>query len=57
MEGKRYEAVKVVALDGKRWWRVFDLKEKKYSGLHCFGKYRTKRACETDIYLHEKGVI
>lgn len=53
----RYEAVKVKALDGKTWWRVFDLVEKKFSGLLCFGKYKTKKECNTAIYLREKGII
>ena len=44
-----FEARKRTALDGKTWWVVFDVDKQKYSTLLCFGKYKTKRACNIAI--------
>ena len=43
------EARKRAALDGKIWWCVFDTENMKWSTLVCFGKYKTKKACQYAI--------
>lgn len=40
---------KRTAIDGKIWWVVYDTGLQKYSTLVCFGKYRTKSACQIAI--------
>lgn len=51
---KRFEPTKRTALDGKRWWVVYDRKENKYSTYTCHGKYKTKWECQFFIDLYEK---
>ena len=49
------EPRKRTALDGKSWWRVFDVDSMKWSTLVCFGKYRTKRDCQYAIDRHTEN--
>ena len=42
-------ARKRTALDGKTWWCVFDTNKMKWSTLICFGKYKTKKDCQSAI--------
>lgn len=37
------------ALDGKLWWCVYDTKRKEFCRLFCFGKYKTRKACQSQI--------
>lgn len=46
---KRYIPIKRTALDGKVWWLVYDIIEKKYSTFICHGRYKTKKECEARI--------
>ena len=50
----RFSTRKRTALDGRSWWCVFDNKENKFSTYTCFGKYKTKTACEKAIQFYEK---
>lgn len=50
----RFSAVKRTALDGKKWWCVFDNKEYKFSTYTCFGKYKKKSDCENAILIYKK---
>jgi hypothetical protein len=53
-----FEARKRTALDGKTWWVVFDVNKQKYSTLLCFGKYKTKKACNIAIqYAIGKNLV
>ena len=45
----RFIPTKRIAMDGKSWWVVYDLKQSRYSTYNCFGKYKTKCACQSDI--------
>lgn len=45
----RFIPTQRVAIDGKSWWVVYDLKQSRYSTYTCFGKYKTKRECQSDI--------
>ena len=49
MNTKDFTPVQRKAADGKVWWVVYDVKQKKFSSLTCFGKYKTKKACQFDI--------
>ena len=49
MNTKDFTPVQREAVDGKAWWVVYDMKQKKFSTLTCFGKYETKKACQFDI--------
>lgn len=40
---------KRTAVDGRTWWVVMDAETRKYSGLLCFGKYRTRKDCQAAI--------
>lgn len=52
------EARQRTAIDGKTWWVVFDTDKQKYSTFLCFGKYKTKRACNIAIqYAMENNLI
>ena len=55
MDNYRFAAIKRTALDGRIWWVVWDSKYKKYSTLCYFGKYQTKKACQTAIKIFCKG--
>lgn len=46
-----YEPRKRTAIDGKTWWVVFDTETRKYSNSLCFGRYKTKKACQIAINL------
>lgn len=48
-----FEPRKRIALDGKTWWCVFDIEKMEWSTLTFFGKYKTKKACQSDIDLYE----
>lgn len=50
------EARKRTALDGKTWWCVFNTDYGRWSTLTCFGKYKTKKACQyaIDDYIREQ---
>ncbi len=41
-----FEPRKKAAVDGKEWWCVWDTDKKDWSTVTCFGKYRTKKACQ-----------
>ena len=43
----------IFSVDGKAWYCVYDTQEKRYSSLLCFGKYKTKKACQfaIDYYI------
>lgn len=47
---------KRTALDGKTWWCVYDTIKNDWSTLFYFGKYKTKKACQTDIDWYNKEV-
>lgn len=49
MDKKYFRPVQRQAVDGETWWVVYDVEQKKFSTLTCFGKYRTKKACLADI--------
>lgn len=49
MDKENFKPVQREAIDGKIWWVVYDIKKKDFSALSCFGKYRTKKACQWDI--------
>ena len=49
------EPRKRTALDGKTWWCVFDTENQTWSTLTIFGKYSTRKACQLDIDLYQKG--
>lgn len=44
-----FEPRRRTALDGKVWWVVYDRYKQEFSSLTCFGKYKTKRDCQTAI--------
>lgn len=44
-----YEPRQRTALDGKIWWCVFNTYTKTWSTFACFGKYKTKKACQYAI--------
>lgn len=44
-----FEPRQRTSTDGKTWWVVFNLIKMQYSTLICFGKYKTKKACQQDI--------
>lgn len=44
-----FEPRQRTALDGKVWWVVYDRYKQEFSSLTCFGKYKTKRDCQTAI--------
>ena len=46
---------KRTAIDGEIWWVVYDTDLQKYSTLVCFGKYRTKSACQLAIDYYNNG--
>lgn len=52
------EPRKRTALDGKEWWCVYDTETNKWSTLHLFGKYKTKKDCQyqIDSYYHLKSM-
>lgn len=52
----KLESRKRTAIDGKMWWCVYDRELSKYSTLLCFGKYRTKKQCDTAILYFQKGL-
>ena len=55
MKAGRFEARERIALDGKTWFCVFDREKRKWSTLLCFGKYRTKKACNIAIKYYMEG--
>lgn len=42
------------AVDNYWWWVVYDADKKDYSPLTCFGKYKTRAACQQAIDLHKE---
>ena len=48
-EGSRFEPRQRTALDGKVWWVVYDRYREEFSSLTCFGRYKTKKACQSAI--------
>ena len=44
------------SLDGKAWFCVFDREKGKWSTLLCFGKYRTKKACQIAIDYYREEI-
>ena len=45
----RFIPTKRIAMDGKSWWVVYDLKQSCYSTCTLFGRYRLKRDCQFAI--------
>lgn len=45
----RFEPIARIAMDGKKWWVVWDLEKKCYSTCTLFGRYRLKRDCQFAI--------
>ena len=45
----RFIPQKRIALDGKIWWCVYDMKRKSFSTYTCHGKYTTKTNCQLAI--------
>lgn len=52
----RFTPTPRVALDGKRWWVVWDCKNNCYSTYTCFGKYKTKSDCQIAIDYYETRI-
>ncbi len=50
-----YEARQRTALDGKIWWCVFNTDTMTWSTFTCFGRYKTKRACQCAINRYLMG--
>ena len=42
---KRFEPRKRTALDGQKWWCVWDNKKNEWSTLIWFGRYRSRSGC------------
>ena len=42
----RFEPIERIAMDGKKWWVVWDLKNDCYSTCPLFGRYRLKKDCQ-----------
>lgn len=40
---------KRTAVDGKTWWCAYDTIKEDWSTLIYLGKYKTKKACQSDI--------
>lgn len=53
-----FEPKQRTAIDGIVWWVVFDSTKMQYSTLICFGKYKTKKACQQaiDFYKNKWGL-
>ena len=49
MKKPYFVPAKRTAVDGRMWWVVMDAATRKYSGLLCFGKYRTRKDCQAAI--------
>jgi len=45
----RFKPTKRTALDGLKWWVVFDTSQNEYPTLTVFGKYAMKRDCQYAI--------
>ena len=54
-EESQFEPRQRTAVDGKVWWVVYDKSSQQYSTLLCFGRYKTKKACENAIRLQKGG--
>lgn len=49
MDYSNFLPAKRTAIDGRSWWVVMDKEAHKYSPLLCFGKYRTRKECNSAI--------
>ena len=52
----RFEPIARVAIDGKKWWVVWDLKNDCYSTCTLFGRYRLKKDCQFAIDYFNKNI-
>lgn len=50
----RFEPRQRTALDEKVWWVVYDRLNQEFSPLVCFGRYKTKKACQSAIDSYEE---
>ena len=48
---KRFKPIQRTALDGKNYWCIYDMKEKRFSTFLCHGKYKTRKDAEMAILL------
>ena len=49
MKTKRFIPKKRIAIDNKIWRCVWDTRNNCWSTWLCFGKYKTKKACNFEI--------
>ena len=54
MKPIHFKAMKRTAIDGRMWWCVYGLCRHAWSSFVCFGKYKTRKACEWAISANEK---
>lgn len=54
-EESQFEPRQRTALDGKVWWVVYDRLNQEFSPLVCFGRYKTKKACQSAIDSYEEA--
>ena len=52
----RFEPIARIAIDGKKWWVAWDLKNDCYSTCTLFGKYRLKKDCQFAIDYFNKNI-
>lgn len=50
----RFEPRQRTALDGKVWQVVYDRLNQEYSSIVCFGRYKTKKDCQSAIDNYEE---